>query len=73
MSAEVVAVGLPRWGCVAPVAGAVVPFLVLDDSGQPVEPVRLFLRDLVARGRRSGCVRSYTLRVVAVVAVADRD
>jgi integrase/recombinase XerD len=42
----------------------VVPFVVLDDSGRPVEPVRLFLRELVARGRRSGSVRSYAFALL---------
>jgi hypothetical protein len=46
-------------GLVAHIADAVVPFVVLDDSGQPVEPVRRFLPELVARGRRPGSVRSY--------------
>jgi len=64
MTVEVVAVGLPHWGRVARVADAVVPFVVLDDSGQPVEPVRLFLRELVARGRRSGSVRSYAFALL---------
>ena len=65
---------LPRWGRVAPADG-VVPWLVLDDVGLPVEPVRVFLRDFVARGNRPGSVRSYAfgllrwwrwLRVVGV-------
>lgn len=56
---EVDVIRLPRWGRVAAVPGAVVPFVVLDEAGQPVEPVRWFLRDFVARGRRSGSVRSY--------------
>ena len=49
---------LPRWGRVAPADG-VVPWLVLDDVGLPVEPVQVFLRDFVARGNRPGSVRSY--------------
>lgn len=56
---EVDAIRLPRWGRVAPMPDAVVPFAVLDADGQAVEPVGRFLRDFVARGRRSGSVRSY--------------
>ena len=35
------------------------PWLVADPDGNPVEPVRQFLRDFVARGNRVGSVRSY--------------
>ncbi|TQJ05939.1 hypothetical protein FB471_5786 [Amycolatopsis cihanbeyliensis] len=56
---EVNAIRLPRWGQVARVPDAVVPFVVVDDGGLPVEPVLLYLRDFVTRGRRSGSVRSY--------------
>ncbi|WP_319459252.1 tyrosine-type recombinase/integrase [Micromonospora sp. RTP1Z1] len=65
---------LPRWGHVVASEG-VVPWLVVDDGGVPVEPIRVFLRDFVARGNRSGSVRSYAyallrwwrwLRVVGV-------
>jgi integrase len=37
----------------------VVPWLVVGPDGVPVEPVRRFLRDFVARGNRPGSVRSY--------------
>lgn len=37
----------------------VVPWLVVDRSGEVVEPVRRFLADFVARGNRPGSVRSY--------------
>ncbi|MGH3757194.1 tyrosine-type recombinase/integrase [Actinophytocola sp.] len=57
---EVDAIRLPQWGWVAPTPDAVVPFAVLDAAGRPVEPIRLFLRDFVARGRRAGSVRSYS-------------
>lgn len=56
---EVDEIRLPCWGRVTAVADAVVPFIVLDDAGRPVGPVRLFLRDFVARGCRSSSVRSY--------------
>jgi hypothetical protein len=49
---------LPRWGRVVSVAGTV-PWLVVDPDGVPVEPVRRFLVDFVARDNRPGSVRSY--------------
>lgn len=36
-----------------------VPWLVVDPTGLPVEPITRFLRDFVARGNRAGSVRSY--------------
>ncbi|MER5925456.1 site-specific integrase [Streptomyces mirabilis] len=39
-------------------AGAV-PWLVLDEEGRAVEPIRRFLIDFVARDNRPGSVRSY--------------
>ncbi|UJW28682.1 hypothetical protein L3Q67_25800 [Saccharothrix sp. AJ9571] len=56
---EMDVIRLPRWGRVAPMSDAVVPFTVLDADGVPVEPIARFLRDFVARGRRSGSGRSY--------------
>ena len=55
---DVESVRLPRWGRVAP-DGGMVPWLVVDPSGEPVAPVRQFLVDFVARGNRPGSVRSY--------------
>lgn len=49
---------LPQWGRVVSAEG-VVPWLVVDQAGQPVEPVWRFLRDFVAQGNRPGSVRSY--------------
>ena len=37
----------------------VVPWLVVDPAGKPVEPIARFLRDFIARGNRAGSVRSY--------------
>ncbi len=48
----------PEWGRVVPMAG-VEPFCVVDESGRPVEPVRRFLRDLVAQGCSAATIRSY--------------
>ncbi|MFI0454262.1 site-specific integrase [Actinomadura sp. 6N118] len=48
----------PSWGRVV-ATGGVVPYEVLDDDGQPIEPIRRYLRDFVAQGRRPGSVRSY--------------
>ncbi|MFF8994457.1 tyrosine-type recombinase/integrase [Streptomyces sp. NPDC014983] len=36
-----------------------IPYVVLDQRGQPVEPIRRFLRDFLARGHSAGSVRSY--------------
>lgn len=49
---------LPRWGAVV-AADGLVPWVVVDDDGNAVEPVLRFLRDFVARGNRPGSVRSY--------------
>jgi len=55
---DVGSIRLPRWGRVVP-DGGVVPWLLVDPSGEPVAPVRQFLADFVARGNRAGSVRSY--------------
>src|SRR6266542_2382688 len=55
---RVEAVRLPEIGRVVPAEG-VVPWLVLDAAGEPVEPIRRFLAEFVARGNRAGSVRSY--------------
>src|SRR5688500_4988516 len=52
------ALRLPRWGRVGSGEG-VVPWVVFDPAGVPVEPVRRFLADLVARGNSPASVRSY--------------
>lgn len=49
---------LSGWGRVA-ASDVLVPFLVLDADGVPVEPIRRFLREFVARGNAAGSVRSY--------------
>ena len=49
---------LPRWGAVVESDG-VVPWVVVDADGVPVEPIQRFLRDFVAQGNRPGSVRSY--------------
>ncbi|MCT6782084.1 tyrosine-type recombinase/integrase [Streptomyces sp. CS7] len=49
---------LPQWGRVVP-TDDVIPFMVLDPQGQPVQPIRWFLRDFLARGHSAGSVRSY--------------
>lgn len=55
-------VPLPSWGRVV-AADGVVPWLLVDPGGQPVLPVRTFLRDFVAQGNRPGSVRSCAYRV----------
>lgn len=55
---DVGSIRLPRWGRVVEVEG-VVPWLVADPDGVPVEPVRRFLVDFIARDNRPSSVRSY--------------
>jgi integrase/recombinase XerD len=55
---DVGSVVLPRWGKVVPADG-LVPWLVVRPDGEPVEPIRRFLTDFVARDNRPGSVRSY--------------
>jgi len=55
---EISSIVLPRWGRVIEVAG-VVPFLVVDDGGGPIDAVTAYLRDFRASGNRIGSVRSY--------------
>jgi integrase/recombinase XerD len=57
---DVGSIRLPRWGRVVSVAGTV-PWLVVDPDGVPVEPVRRFLVDFVARDNRPGSVRPVRL------------
>lgn len=57
-SRDIGAVTVSRWGRVVRAEG-VVPWLVVDPDGVPVEPVRRFLMDFVARDNRPGSVRSY--------------
>ncbi|MFF1744071.1 hypothetical protein [Streptomyces mirabilis] len=56
-SCDVRSLRLPRWGRVAANPG-VVPWLVFDEKGRAVEPVRWCLIDFVARYNRPGSVRS---------------
>ncbi|TVL90242.1 hypothetical protein CD790_22240 [Streptomyces sp. SAJ15] len=58
MERDVDAIRLPQWGRVGEIGG-VVPYEVQDTDGQPIEPVRRYLRDFVAQGRRAGSIRSY--------------
>jgi integrase len=55
---DVAAIRLPRWGKVVALDG-VVPFRVVDDAGNPVDPLCSFLRDFKASGNRDASVRSY--------------
>jgi hypothetical protein len=48
----------PRWGRVIPADG-VVPFVAVDDLGQPIDPIHRYLRDFLACGNRSSSVHSY--------------
>ncbi len=55
---DVRAIRLPRWGSVAK-SDDPVGWLVVDDSGVPVVPIRRFLTDFVAQGNSPRSVRSY--------------
>jgi integrase/recombinase XerD len=49
---------LPRWGRAVANDGQV-PWLVVDDDGAPVGPIRRYLNDFVARDTSLASVRSY--------------
>jgi integrase/recombinase XerD len=55
---DIGSIRLPRWGRVVSAEG-VVPWLVVDDGGVPVEPIRRYLSDFVARDTSTGSVRGY--------------
>ncbi|MFJ7215014.1 hypothetical protein [Amycolatopsis sp. NPDC098790] len=55
---DIAAIRLPRWGRVVSADGPV-PWLVVDDDGVPVEPIRRYLTDFVAGDASVGSVRSY--------------
>lgn len=55
---DVGSIRLPRWGRVVP-AERPVSWMVVDPDDVPVEPVRRFLVDFVARDGRPSSVRSY--------------
>jgi integrase/recombinase XerD len=54
---DIESIELPTWGRVRPVEG-LVPWQLVDPDDVPVEPVRWYLADMVARGCASS-VRSY--------------
>ncbi|MFD3778188.1 hypothetical protein [Streptomyces sp. NPDC058612] len=56
-SRDVRAIQLSRWGRVATDPG-VVPWLVFDEEGKVVLPVRSFLSDFIVRDNRTGSVRN---------------
>lgn len=49
---------MPRWGRVIGTEGPI-PFLVVDDLGVAIAPIRRYLADFVARGNSPNSVRSY--------------
>jgi integrase/recombinase XerD len=55
---DITAVQLPSWGRVAEAAG-VVPWLVFDDAGQPIGPIKQYLADFMAQGNSAASARSY--------------
>jgi hypothetical protein len=73
---DIESIRLPEWGRVVATDYGVVPFVVVDLNGRPVEPIQRFLRDFLARDRSRGSVRSYAFdlhrwwRFLAVVGVS---
>lgn len=55
---DVTGIVLPRWGGVIQIDDPVA-WLVVDDDGMPVEPIRWFFRDLIACDRATSSLRSY--------------
>jgi integrase/recombinase XerD len=55
---DIGSIRLPRWGRVVRLEDTV-PWVLVDNGGVPVEPVRLFLLDFVAQDNSVGSVRSY--------------
>ena len=55
---DIATIQLPRWGRVLQAEGSV-PWLVVDDDGMPVEPIRRYLTDFAARDTSLESVRSY--------------
>lgn len=55
---DIRSIRLPRWGRVERAEG-LVPWLVVDDAGTPVEPIRRYLTDFVAQDNSPESVRSY--------------
>ncbi|WP_461123154.1 tyrosine-type recombinase/integrase [Saccharothrix stipae] len=60
---DIAAIRLPRWGRVARAEGPV-PWLVIDDAGVPVAPIRRYLTDFVAGDTSVSSVRSYCYALV---------
>jgi len=55
---DIASIVLPSWGRVG-CADGVVAWLVFDDTGEPVKPIRDYLVDFIAQGNSTGSVRSY--------------
>lgn len=55
---DLAAIRLPVVGKVVPSDG-IVPWMVLDAAGEPVEAIQRYLRDFIACGNKPGSVRSY--------------
>jgi integrase/recombinase XerD len=55
---DIAAIRLSKWGRVVSAAGPV-PWLVVDDDGVPVEPIRCYLTDFAAGDTSLRSVRSY--------------
>lgn len=60
---DIAAIQMPSWGSVAPAAG-VVPWLVVDDAGHPIDPIKRYLADFMAQGNSAASARSYAFELL---------
>lgn len=60
---DIAAVRMPSWGRVAPTVG-VVPWLVYDDAGRLIEPIKRYLTDFMAQGNSPESARSYAFELL---------
>lgn len=60
---DIATIRLSRWGRAASVTGPV-PWLVVDDDGAPVQPIRRYLTDFVAGDTSLRSVRSYAFALL---------
>jgi hypothetical protein len=66
---ELTSLVVPRDGRLVSTGERTEPYRLLDADGDVVEPVAVFLRELLAAGRSVATLRSYGMDSVALVAV----
>lgn len=57
---DITAIRMPSWGRVRRTSG-IVPWLVFDDTGAPIEPIKRYLTDFMAQANSPASTRSYAL------------